>query len=68
MLESLLGVIAIVALIVIVSKQQSRLGLLERELGALRSLVLSGAVPAPTARAAEVKAETVSAPPETLGR
>ncbi|MBT1155211.1 DUF2339 domain-containing protein [Aminobacter anthyllidis] len=68
MLESLLGVIAIVALIVIVSKQQSRLGLLERELGALRSLVLSGAVPAPAAKAAEVKAETVSeaALPEAL--
>ena len=78
MLESLLGVIAIVALIVIVSKQHSRIGLIERELGALRSLVLSGAVPAPVAKAeagaaevrpAEVKAaavaaETVSEVPE----
>ncbi|GAA2850704.1 putative membrane protein [Aminobacter aminovorans] len=60
MLESLLGVIAIVALFIIISKQQSRLGLLERELGALRSLVLSGAVPAPAAKAAEVGVETVS--------
>lgn len=68
MLESLLGVIAIVALIIIVSKQQSRLGLLERELGALRSLVLSGTVPAPTAKAAEISAEKVSEPiaPEAL--
>ncbi|PWK75654.1 DUF2339 domain-containing protein [Aminobacter sp. AP02] len=68
MLESLLGVIAIVALIIIVSKQQSRLGLLERELGALRSLVLSGTVPTPSVKAAETQAETVSAPiaPEAL--
>jgi len=58
MLESLLGVIAIVALFIIISKQQSRLGLLERELGALRSLVLSGAVAAPAAKAAEVSTET----------
>lgn len=68
MLESLLGVIAIVALIIVISKQQSRLGLLERELGALRNLVLSGAVPAPVAKAPETSAETVSAPisPEAL--
>ena len=68
MLESLLGVIAIVALIIIVSKQQSRLGLLERELGALRSLVLSGAAPAPAAKAAEISVETASEPvaPEAL--
>lgn len=46
MVESLVGVIAVVALIIIVSKQQMRLGLLERELRALRSLVLSGDVPA----------------------
>ena len=52
MLESLLGVIAVVALIIIASKQQSRLNLLERELRALRSLVLSGAAPMPA------KAET----------
>lgn len=68
MLESLLGVVAIVALIIIVSKQQSRLGLLERELGALRNLVLSGAVPASAAKAAEVSVETASEPvaPEAL--
>lgn len=68
MLESLLGVVAIVALFIIVSKQQSRLSLLERELGALRSLVLSGAVPAPAAKVAETSAETVSeaALPEAL--
>lgn len=47
MLESLLGVIAVVALIIIASKQQSRLNLLERELRALRSLVLSGAALTP---------------------
>ncbi|GAA4109741.1 DUF2339 domain-containing protein [Aminobacter aganoensis] len=68
MLESLLGVIAIVALFIIISKQQSRLGLLERELGALRSLVLSGAVPVPAAKAAETSGEAISepAPPEAL--
>lgn len=52
MFESLIGLVAIIALFVIISRQQSRIGLIERELGALRSLVLSGAVP-PAARPAE---------------
>jgi len=41
MFESLIGLVAIIALFVIISRQQSRIGLIERELGALRSLVLS---------------------------
>ncbi|UCI18166.1 DUF2339 domain-containing protein [Mesorhizobium sp. B2-1-8] len=65
MFESLIGLVAIIALFVIISRQQSRIGLIERELGALRSLVLSGAVP-PAARpseqeAAEGKADTAPA-------
>lgn len=52
MFESLIGLVAIIALFVIISRQQSRIGLVERELGALRSLVLSGAVP-PAARPSE---------------
>ncbi|RWF33023.1 DUF2339 domain-containing protein [Mesorhizobium sp.] len=52
MFESLIGLAAIIALFVIISRQQSRIGLIERELGALRSLVLSGAV-LPAARPAE---------------
>ncbi|CAN7436842.1 DUF2339 domain-containing protein [Mesorhizobium sp. LjNodule214] len=47
MFEILIGLAAIIALFVIISRQQSRIGLIERELGALRSLVLSGAVPSP---------------------
>ncbi|RVD11188.1 MAG: DUF2339 domain-containing protein [Mesorhizobium sp.] len=52
MFESLIGLVAIIALFVIISRQQSRIGLVERELGALRSLVLSGAMP-PAARPSE---------------
>ncbi|MER9437734.1 DUF2339 domain-containing protein [Mesorhizobium sp. M0618] len=52
MFESLIGLVAIIALFVIISRQQSRIGLVERELGALRSLVLSGAVP-PAAQSSE---------------
>ncbi|MCF6125123.1 MULTISPECIES: DUF2339 domain-containing protein [Mesorhizobium] len=52
MFESLIGLVAIIALFVIISRQQSRIGLVERELGALRSLVLSGAVP-PAAKSSE---------------
>ncbi|RWC60592.1 DUF2339 domain-containing protein [Mesorhizobium sp.] len=52
MFESLIGLVAIIALFVIISRQQSRIGLVERELGALRSLVLSGAVP-PAAKLSE---------------
>ncbi|UVC14126.1 DUF2339 domain-containing protein [Mesorhizobium onobrychidis] len=47
MFESLIGLVAIIVLFVIISRQQSRIGLIERELGALRSLVLSGAHVAP---------------------
>ncbi|MBZ9674875.1 DUF2339 domain-containing protein [Mesorhizobium sp. ES1-1] len=54
MFESLIGLVAIIALFVIISRLQSRLGLVERELGALRSLVLSG-VP-PVAKPSEQKA------------
>ena len=43
MFESLIGLVVIIAMFVIVSRQQGRIGLIERELGALRSLVLSGA-------------------------
>ncbi|MBZ9795842.1 DUF2339 domain-containing protein [Mesorhizobium sp. ES1-4] len=52
MFESLIGLVAIIALFVIISRQQSRIGLIERELGALRSLVLSGAV-SPVVRPSE---------------
>ena len=41
MIESLIGTIAIVALIIVVARQNSRIGLLEREIGALRSFVLA---------------------------
>ncbi|MER8437582.1 DUF2339 domain-containing protein [Mesorhizobium sp. M1312] len=54
MFESLIGLVAIIALFVIISRQQSRIGLIERELGALRSLVLSGIhVPPPQAKPVE---------------
>ncbi|TIU22062.1 MAG: hypothetical protein E5W38_33545, partial [Mesorhizobium sp.] len=43
---SLIAIAAVIALFVIVSRQQTRIGLIERELGALRSLVLSG-IPQP---------------------
>jgi uncharacterized membrane protein len=41
MIESLIGAIAIVALIIVVARQNGRIGLLEREIGALRSFVLA---------------------------
>ncbi len=41
MIESLIGTIAIVALIIVVARQNGRIGLLEREIGALRSFVLA---------------------------
>ncbi|TPN76120.1 DUF2339 domain-containing protein [Mesorhizobium sp. CU2] len=48
MFFSLIAIAAVIALFVIVSRQQNRIALVERELGALRSLVLSGAaLPAP---------------------
>ncbi|MER9138721.1 DUF2339 domain-containing protein [Mesorhizobium sp. M0830] len=65
MFESLIGLVAIIALFVIVSRQQSRIGLIERELGALRSLVLSGVVPSkarPSERASPDSAPADVAP------
>ena len=53
MFESLIGTIAIVALIVVVARQHSRLGLLEREIGALRSFVLTNPPAAGAAAAGE---------------
>lgn len=41
MIESLVGTIAIIALIIVVARQNGRLNLLEREIGALRSFVLA---------------------------
>ena len=66
MIESL-AIIAIVALVVVVVRQNSRLGLLEREVGALRSFVLTnppgavGAVQAPQAESVQLlQSEPVS--------
>lgn len=42
MFESLIGLLVIVALLVMVVRQQKRLNLVERELGALRNMVLAG--------------------------
>lgn len=57
MFESLIGAVVVVVLFVIVLRQQGRIGLIERELGALRSLVLSGVnVAAPAAKAVEAAA------------
>jgi len=52
MFESLIGLIVLVGLIVVVVRQNSRIGLVERELGALRSFVLSSP-PASVAVAAD---------------
>jgi uncharacterized membrane protein len=60
MFENLIGLVAIIVLFVVVSRQRSRIGLIERELGTLRGLVLSGAVP-PVASQAE-QAATDSKP------
>ncbi len=62
MFESLIGLVAIVGLIIAVVRQQSRLRLIERELGALRSFVLSSApAAAPAASPVEI-AEREAAP------
>lgn len=54
MFESLIGIVALVAVIVVVARQHARIGLLEREVGALRSFVLAAPpAAAPAARAAE---------------
>ncbi|UVK38074.1 DUF2339 domain-containing protein [Mesorhizobium sp. AR10] len=58
MFESLIGLVVIIAIFVIISRQQSRIGLIERELGALRSLVLSGAMPPAAKPAEQVAAES----------
>jgi len=66
MLDSLIGLAVIVALFVILSRQRKRLDRVERELAALRGLVLSG-VPAPgavTASAKTKEAELASAQPD----
>lgn len=52
MFFSLIAIAAVIALFVIVSRQQNRIALVERELGILRGLVQSGAsLPAPKADA-----------------
>ena len=43
MFFSLIAIAAVIALFVIVSRQQNRIALVERELGVLRGLVQSGA-------------------------
>lgn len=61
MIESLIGTIAIVALIIVAARQNGRISLLEREIGALRSFVLAS----PPAAGEAVKAATaVSTPAE----
>ncbi len=52
MIESLIGIIAIVALIIMVARQNGRIGLLEREIGALRSFVLANPPAGETQKAA----------------
>ncbi|RUT95621.1 DUF2339 domain-containing protein, partial [Mesorhizobium sp. USDA-HM6] len=65
MFFSLITIAAVVALFVIISRQQTRIGLIERELGALRSLVLSG-VPQPAPKAgAEAEGAAAEAPATT---
>lgn len=57
MFESLIGAVVVVVLFVLVLRQQGRISLIERELGALRSLVLSGVnVAVPAAKAVEAAA------------
>lgn len=65
MFESLIGAVVVVVLFVLVLRQQGRISLIERELGALRSLVLSGVnVAAPAAKAVEAAAND-SVPADT---
>ncbi|CDX19008.1 conserved membrane hypothetical protein [Mesorhizobium sp. ORS 3324] len=59
---SLIAIAAVIALFVIISRQQTRIGLIERELGALRSLVLSG-IPQPARRTGEAAEGTPSEAP-----
>ena len=54
MFFSLIAIAAVIALFVIVSRQQNRIALVERELGVLRGLLQSGAsLSAPKADAAQ---------------
>ncbi|TIU97588.1 MAG: DUF2339 domain-containing protein, partial [Mesorhizobium sp.] len=69
MFFGLIAIAAVIALFVIISRQQTRIGLIERELGALRSLVLSG-IPQPAPRTGEAaggaagsEAPAAAAPP-----
>src|SRR5215207_1632906 len=57
MIESLIGTIAVIALIIVVARQNSRIGLLEREIGALRSFVLANPAATDTSKAAAAPAE-----------
>lgn len=61
MFEALIGFLAIVGLIVVVMRQQTRLGRIERELGALRSFVLSTAPAAAPAAGIAVREEATAA-------
>ncbi|MEW9837587.1 DUF2339 domain-containing protein [Mesorhizobium marinum] len=62
MIDGLIGIVAFIALVVVVARQNSRIGLLEREIGALRSFVLANP-PAAIAKAEDeaAAAETVAA-------
>jgi uncharacterized membrane protein len=57
MIESLIGTIAVIALIIVVARQNSRIGLLEREIGALRSFVLANPTATDASKAAAAPAE-----------
>ncbi|NUS18826.1 MAG: DUF2339 domain-containing protein [Mesorhizobium sp.] len=61
MFFSLIAIAAVIALFVIVSRQQNRISLIERELGALRSLVLSGAAPSASKAAEAAPSEAAPA-------
>jgi uncharacterized membrane protein len=58
MIESLVGIIAFVALVIVVARQHGRIGLLERELGALRSFVLANPAAEPAKAEALKQAST----------
>ncbi|RLP25383.1 DUF2339 domain-containing protein [Mesorhizobium sp. YM1C-6-2] len=64
MIESLIGTIAIVALIIVVARQNGRINLLEREIGALRSFVLANPQAAGEASKAVVELGGQAAPDE----
>ena len=64
MIESLIGTIAIVALIIVVARQNGRIGLLEREIGALRSFVLANPQAAGEASRAAIEPTGQAASPD----